>query len=173
MSYLEKKRFLEWAESIWGQNSRNLIKKTEYCKSLCPYRDSSDKKTKRCTYYLNSNYYGDSGFIACKLYAVNSHFDFSYIDVFEKRNNFRKRCATVKVDAKEPPEMPQQKKTKKQPVPNGMTSGRRKWNRKTAVHSASESFNMTNRTAADINTLKVTFVNGRLVSTGDLRNDNS
>lgn len=173
MSYLEKKRFLEWAESVWSQNSRNLIKKTEYCKSMCPFRDSSGKKSKKCSYYLNSNYYGDSGFVACNLYAVNTHFDFSYIDVFEKRNIFRKRCATVNVDAKEPPEMSQQKRTKNLPAPDRMTSGKRKWNRKTAVHSAIESFNLTNRTAADINTLKVTFVNGRLVSTDDLRNDNS
>lgn len=158
MPKLNKKQFVDWAEDIWKKNPRNLIKSIDYCKNNCPFYIPS------CGFCIDRNSYEEEQFVSCCLWAINTNFELSP-SLERKRADFRERYRRSVSEAQK-----NQKKTKVSSSVKPQKSS--SWEGRTFDYTTEE-INMTNKTAIDINENKVTFVNGRLVSIDDLRNNNS
>lgn len=179
MAYLTKKQFLEWAERVWKNNPRNLIKSANYCLLKCPYRRRSTNINEMCEYSMQSNHYDIQEYLSCRVFTDHTNLGLNLPQLFRDRAEFRQRYEAWERKQKEyaqqkeavqPEKIVPPKKSVPQSSPRAHRSS--SWEQKTFGY-VTEEFNMNNRTAIDINNGRIIFVNGRMVSADDLRNNNS
>lgn len=169
MAFLTKKQFIDWAERVWHQNPRSLIKSVDKCRTTCPVYNRMLSIPESCRYAKESNHCEAREFVVCSFYVEYTDFEMDLLTLCKERAEFRQRYETmVEKDQGKTTVQKRKKKIYSRPQKRKSSS----WEQRTFGY-ITEEFKMTNRTAIEINEHRATFINGRYVSTEDLRNDNS